>query len=110
MRVRFSPAAFMPRFRKTSTQPKRKLKKPVKIAKPVYPEYIQKFIQEVESKTPFKVKIDQYEEGAAYHVGVNQIVGRVQRCIWMVGFATGLEHLQPFWSSLAMKDVTIKST
>jgi hypothetical protein len=100
----------MPRFRKTSTQPKRKLKKTVKIDKPVYPEYIQKFIQEVESKTPFKVKIDQYEEGAAYHVGVNQIVGRVHRCIWMVGFATGSEHLQSFWSSLAMKDVTIKST
>jgi hypothetical protein len=100
----------MPRFRKTSTQPKRKPKKSVKIVKPVYPEYIEKFIQEVESKTPFKVKIDQYEEGAAYHVGVNQIIGRVQRCIWMVGFATGSEHLQSFWSSLAMKDVTIKST
>jgi hypothetical protein len=100
----------MTRYRKKSTQPKRKPKKPVKIVKPVYPEYIEKFIQEVESKTPFKVKVDQYEEGAAYHIGVNQIVGRVQRCVWMVGFATGPEHLQPFWTSLPMKDVTIKST
>ena len=110
MRVRFSPAAFMPRSRKTSSQPKRKPKKPIKIVKPVYPEFIQNFIQEVESKTSFKVKVDQYEEYSAYHLGVNEIIGKVQRCIWMVDFATSAEHLQPFWSSSAMKNVTPKST
>ena len=109
MRVRFSPAAFMPRPRKTSTQPKRKPKKPIKIEKPVYPEYIETFIQEVESKTPFKVKVDQYTKDKAYHIGVNKVLGKIQRCVWMVGFATGPEHLQPFWTSLPMQTVTIKT-
>ena len=99
----------MPRHRKTSTQPKRKPKKPVKIEKLVYPEYIKTFIQEVESKTSFKVKVDQYMKDTAYHIGVNQKIGQVFRCIWMVGFVTGPEHLQPFWTSLPMKDVTIKT-
>ena len=99
----------MPRPRKTSTQPKRKPKKPVKIEKPVYPEYIETFIKEVEFKTPFKVKVDQYSKDASYHVGVNEKIGRVYRCVWMVGFATGPEHLDPFWTSLPMKDVTIKT-
>ena len=109
MRVRFSPAAFMPRIRKTSTQPKRKPKVPVKIVKPVYPDYIESFIQEVESKTPFTVKVDQYSEGASYHIGVNQKQGKIYRCIWMVGFVTDPEHLKPFWSSLPMKEVNGKS-
>jgi hypothetical protein len=55
----------MPRIRKTSTQPKRKPKQSPVIVRPVYPEYIENFIKEVESKTHFKVKIDQYSEGAS---------------------------------------------
>ena len=108
MRVRFSPAAFMPRIRKTSTQPKRKAKPAPPIIRPVYPEYVENFIKEVESKTPFKVKVDQYSEGASYHIGVNQKIGKVYRCVWMVGFATEAEHLKPFWSSLPMKDLNSK--
>jgi hypothetical protein len=98
----------MPRIRKKSTQPKRKPKKPIKIEKPVYPEYIETFIQEVESKTPFTVKVDQYTKDKAYHIGVNQKIGRVFRCVWMVGFVMGPEHLQSFWTSLPMQDVTDK--
>ena len=98
----------MPRIRKTSTQPKRKPKVPVKIVKPVYPDYIENFIQEVESKTPFTVKVDQYSEGASYHIGVNQKQGKIHRCVWMVSFVTEPEHLTPFWSSLPMKDVSGK--
>lgn len=105
MRVRFSPAAFMPRIRKTSTQPKRKPKPPVKIVKPVYPDYIENFIQEVESKTPFTVKIDQYSEGASYHIGVNKKIGKIHRCVWMVGFVTSPEHLKPFWNSLSVETI-----
>lgn len=109
MRVRFSPAAFMPRIKKTSSQPKRKPKPPIKIVKPVYPEYIESFIKEVESKTPFTVKVDQYSEGASYHVGVNEKIGKVYRCVWMVGFAMGPEHLQPFWNSLPMQTLNNKT-
>ena len=109
MRVRFSPAAFMPRTRKTSTQPKRKPQKPVKIVKPVYPQFIEDFIKEVESKTSLKVKVDRYMKENSYNVGVNMKVGKVSRCIWMVGVATGSEHLQPFWVSAAMKSWNDKS-
>ena len=109
MRVRFSPAAFMPRSRKTSTQPKRKPKKPIKIEKPVYPEYIQSFITEVESKTPLNVKVDQYGGTGYYHIGVNEKIGKRNHCIWMVGYATGTEHLQPFWTSVAMQNVSNKA-
>lgn len=94
----------MTKFRKTSTQPKRKAKAPVKIVKPVYPEYIQKFVSEVEAKTPFNVKVDQYGGTGYYHIGVNQKVGKRNHCIWMVGYCTGTEHLQPFWGSLPMQD------
>lgn len=99
----------MPRIRKTSTQPKRKPKKHVKIEKPVYPEYIETFIKEVESKTPFTVKVDQYMKDKAYHIGVNKKIGSVSRCVWMVGFVTEQEHLQTFWTSLSMQSVTIKT-
>jgi hypothetical protein len=63
MRVQIPADAFMPRIRKTSSQPKRKPKKPVKIETPVYPEYIQNsFVQEVEIKDSLsKSKVDQYE-------------------------------------------------
>ena len=99
----------MPRIRKTSTQPKRKSKPAPKIIRPTYPEYIESFIKEVESKTHFTVKVDQYSEGASYHIGVNEKIGRVQRCVWMVGFATGPEHLAQFWSSLPIQNVTPKT-
>ncbi len=99
----------MPRIRKTSTQPKRKAKPAPVIARPVYPDYIENFIKEVESKTPFKVKIDQYSEGASYHIGINQKIGKIYRCVWMVSFVTDQEHLEPFWSSLPMKEINIKS-
>ena len=98
----------MPRTRKTSTQPKRKPKPSVKVIKPVYPDYIENFIQEVESKTSFTVKVDQYSEGASYHIGVNKKLGKIYRCVWMVGFVTDPEHLKPFWSSEITKDVNGK--
>ena len=101
MRVRFSPAAFMPRPKKTSSQPKKRIKKFVDKPKPVYPEFLQKFIKDIETKTPFKVKIDQYMEGSSYHVGVLAKIGRTYRCIWMVGFANTLEQLNFFWNSEA---------
>lgn len=92
----------MPR-RKTSTQPKRKAKAPIKIVRPVYPDYIENFIKEVESKTPFKVKVDQYSDGNSYHVGVLTKINKVSRCIWMVNYADLPEHLKPFWTSLAIQ-------
>lgn len=97
----------MPRIKKTSSQPKRKPKAPVVIQRPTYPEYLENFIKDVESKTPFKVKIDQYAEGNSYHVGVNQKNGKVYRCIWMVGFVNGPELLENFWNSLAVKNLKI---
>lgn len=110
MRVRFPPVAFMPRIKKTSSQPKRKPKPQVVVAKPVYPEYLEDFIKEVESKTPFKVKVDQYAEGNSYHVGVNEKNGKLYRCIWMVGFVNGPELLKEFWSSMAVKHLKLKSS
>lgn len=91
----------MPRPRKTSTQPKKRTKKFVDKPKPVYPDFIQKFIDDVESKTNFKVKVDQYMEGSAYHVGVLVKKGPRHCCIWMVGFATSSEQLNFFWTSEA---------
>lgn len=91
--------------RKTSTQPKRKIKKPVKIERPVYPDYIENFIKEVESKTPCIVKVDQYSENNAYHVGVLIKQGKGHRCIWMVSFAELSEHLNVFWSSMAYQSL-----
>jgi len=103
MRVRFSPAAFMPRPRKTSTQPKRKVKKFVDKPKPVYPEYLQNFINEVETKTSFKVKVDQCSGEKFYDVGILRKEKRVYRCIWMVGSVDKLEYLNQFWKSEAYK-------
>ena len=90
----------MPRHRKTSTQPKRKYnKKTVVIPKKIYPEYVQNFIDEVESKTPYKVTVAQYNEGSGYHVGVCKAIphGRYH-CIWMVSYAKTKEELDQFWS------------
>ena len=103
MRVRFPPAAFMPRIKKTSTQPKRKPKPVVIIPEPIYPEYIKNFIKEIKEKTNFTLKIDQYSGGASYHIGVNTKIGKVGRCIWMVSFANGSEDLKSFWTSEAFK-------
>jgi hypothetical protein len=110
MRVRFSPAAFMPRSRKTSTQPKRKPKKPEPVVEKVYPEYIKNFKKQLAEKTPFILKVDQYSKDAAYHIGVLAKQGRTHRCIWMVGFATGPEHVSPFWTSQAYKEWTQNHT
>lgn len=110
MRVRFSPAAFMPKPRKTSTQPKRKPKKPEPVVEKVYPEYIEKFKKELKEKTPFTLKVDQYSKDAAYHIGVLAKQGRTHRCIWMVGFATGPEYTNQFWTSQAYKEWTQNHT
>ena len=93
----------MPRIRKTSIQPKRKPKKPVKIVKKVYPDYIQNFIDRVEKETEYTVKVDQYHDTSSYHVGVNKKVGKVHHCIWMVGFVDGPTYLEQFWQSSAFK-------
>lgn len=93
------------RIRKTSTQPKRKVKKPIKIERPVYPDFIENFIKEVESKTPCTVKVDQYTEKNAYHIGVLLKIGRSNRCIWMVSFAELPEHLNVFWTSMAYQSL-----
>ncbi len=104
MRVRFSPAAFMPRIRKTSNQPKRKSKKFEPIVEKIYPEFIENFKKELKEKTSLTIKADQYSEGSAYHVGVLKKQGATHRCIWMVGFATEPEHLVGFWTSQAYKE------
>jgi hypothetical protein len=61
MRVRFPPAAFMPRIKKTSSQPKRKTKKTIVIPEKIYPLFIEEFKKELSSKTPFFLKIDELE-------------------------------------------------
>lgn len=90
----------MPRHRKTSTQPKRKYnKKPVVIPSKIYPEYVQTFITEVETKTVYKVVVSQYNENAGYHVGVCKPVGHGRyHCIWMVNYAKTKEELDKFWT------------
>ena len=90
----------MPRPRKTSTQPKRKYhKKPVEIPKKVYPEFVKNFIHEVESKTPYKVVVAQYNEGSGYHVGVcKSVPTNCYHCIWMVNYAKTKEELDGFWN------------
>lgn len=96
------------RIRKTSTQPKRKVKKPVKIERPVYPDFIENFIKEVESKTFCMVKIDQYTDKNSYHVGVLIKEKNKYRCIWMVSFATDSFHLNQFWNSESYKNCVKK--
>jgi len=93
----------MPRIRKTSTQPKRKEKKVAPKPRPIYPEYIENFISEVESKTPFKVIVSQYSKDSSYNVGVNRSLNGTSRCIWSCNFVTGPEHLNIFWSSWALQ-------
>ena len=91
----------MPKPKKTSSQPKKRIKKFVDKPKPVYPEFLQKFINDVQSQTQFKVKIDQYGEGAAYHVGILVKNGSRHNCIWMVNYSTNIEQLNCFWNSEA---------
>jgi len=88
----------MAKIRKTSKYGKRKIKPLPPVVKPVYPEYIQNFINKVESTTPYVVKVDQYTETNSYHVGVLKKIDRVHRCIWMASFVDNLEALDKFWS------------
>lgn len=99
----------MPRIKKTSSQPKRKPKPPIKIVRPIYPEYIENFIREVESKTPFTVKIDKYGEKETYHIGVNKKEGKTHRCLWMASYVTEAEHLVHFWTSAVIQNMNNKS-
>lgn len=69
-----------------------------KIVKKIYPEYIQKFIKDVEAIPDLKVKVDQYTDGDTYSIGVNKKRGKVYHCIWTVGYVTGPEFLTPFWT------------
>lgn len=100
----------MPRPKKTSSQPKRKPKKPIIKPKPVYPEFVQNFINLVESTTPLKVRVDQYSVDSGYHVGVLKKEGTKSRCIWMVGYSTTPEELRMFWDSNAYKTWKEQST
>lgn len=88
----------MAKIRKTSKYGKRKTKPLPPIVKPVYPEYIQNFINKVESTTPYVVKVDQYSGTNSYHVGVLKKLDKVHRCIWMASFVDNLEALDKFWS------------
>ena len=88
----------MAKIRKTSKYGKRKIKPLPPVVKPVYPEYIQNFINKVESTTPYVVKVDQYTETNSYHVEVLKKIDRVHRCIWMASFVDNLEALDKFWS------------
>ena len=99
----------MPRIKKTASQPKRKPRTPVKIVRPVYPDFIENFIKEVETKTPFTVKVDQYSEKNMYNVGVNKKEGKSQRCVWYANYAIDSSSLTHFWTSLAMQAVNDKT-
>jgi hypothetical protein len=96
----------MPRIKKTSSQPKKQIKKFIPKQKPVYPEYIELFIKEVESKTSAIVKVDQYSNTSGYEVGINLKVGKVYRCIWWVGMVTSIDYLNMFWTSDAYKSLS----
>ena len=88
----------MPRIRKTSTQPKRKPKKAIVIPKKIYPEFIENFRKEVESKTKFKVIVDEFNEGCGYQVGVlKQMASGVFHCVWAASYAKTSEELNRFW-------------
>jgi hypothetical protein len=93
----------MPRSRKTSTQPKKKTKQAKPKPRPVYPDFIQNFIDSVETQTSLKVRVDQYTGSTGYHVGVLKMEKNKGRCIWMVGFTTKPEELRMFWDSMAYK-------
>lgn len=88
----------MAKIRKTSKYGKRKIKPLPPVVKPVYPEYIQNFINKVESTTPYVVKVDQYTETNSYHVGVLKKLDKVHRCIWMASFVDNSDVLDRFWS------------
>ena len=93
----------MPRIKKTSSQPKRKPRKPIIIVKPVYPDYLQNFINRIEKETVYTVKVDQYTETNSYHIGINKKIGNVHRCIWAANFVDVPEQLENFWISEAFK-------
>ncbi len=89
----------MPKFRKTSTQPKRKPKKHNPVVEKVYPDFIQKFINDVESQTPFKIRIDQCGTENLYNVSVLEKRKKVYHCVWYVGFVDNQNYLNMFWTS-----------
>ena len=89
----------MAKTRKTSKYGKRKVKPLPPVVKPVYPEYIQNFINKVESTTAYIVKIDQYNGTNSYHVGVLKKLDKIHRCIWMASFVDNSEALDRFWSA-----------
>jgi hypothetical protein len=87
----------MPRIRKTSTQPKRKIKKAPKLPEVIYPDYVQNFINEVKEKTPYIVRAVQYSIDSGYQVGVLKQNGKVWHCIWIASYAKTKEELDKFW-------------
>lgn len=89
----------MPRIKKTSSQPKRQPKKVVKIPEKIYPDFIENFRKELSAKTPFILKIDQFNDKDFYDVGVLQKQGKRHRCIWMVNSIVNAEQLEMFWKS-----------
>lgn len=100
----------MPRIRKTSLQPKRKLKKAVIVPEKIYPQFIEDFRKELSSKTPFFLKIDEYGGKDSYQIGILQKIGGANRCIWMVDDARCAEHLSMFWKSETYKKWTQQSS
>jgi succinate dehydrogenase/fumarate reductase-like Fe-S protein len=94
----------MAKIRKTSKYGKRKIKPLPPVVKPVYPEYIQNFIDKVESTTPYVVKVDQYTETNSYHVGVLKKIDKVHRCVWMASFVDEPKWLEVFWTSESFKN------
>jgi hypothetical protein len=88
----------MPRIKKTSSQPKRKPKKVIAIPKKVYPEYVQSFIDEILSKTPYRVVAAQYSIDSGYSIGVIKQNGKVWHCIWSATYAKTKEELDRFWT------------
>ena len=94
----------MAKIRKTSKYGKRKSKPLPPVAKPVYPEYIQNFINKVESTTPYIVKVDQYSGTNSYHIGVLKKIDKVHLCIWMASFVNEPKCLEVFWTSESFKN------
>jgi hypothetical protein len=94
----------MAKTRKTSKYAKRKIKPLPPIVKPVYPEYIQNFIDKVESSLPYTVKVDQYTGSTSYQIGILKKIGNVHRCIWMSNFVDDPKWLELFWTSESFKN------
>ncbi len=97
----------MAKYRKTSITPKKK-PKPLPIPpKPVYPEYINSFIKDVEDRTKLTVRVCQYVEGSSYSVTVLRKLKHVHRSIWTKNLVTTPEQLVIFWDSEAFKELSV---